>query len=71
MIQSGDIRPASSAWESVATASIALEKDLVHWRKLNAESLLPLNQLLERNKLPQLSSVSVNNEARCPAVSGN
>jgi len=71
MIQSGDIRPANSALENVATTCVALEKDLARWQKINGESLPPLNQILERNKLTPLTAVSVDKNPRCPSVPGN
>jgi photosystem II stability/assembly factor-like uncharacterized protein len=55
MIESGDMRPATSARENTQKCCEALKKDLARWRKVNAESVPALNKLLARYKLAALT----------------
>jgi photosystem II stability/assembly factor-like uncharacterized protein len=66
MIQSGDIRPAKSISENAAPSCFALQNDLARWRKINAESLPALNNLLKQNKLSPLRTVIVDKDPVCP-----
>ena len=66
MIQSGDIRPAKSIIENAAPSCVALQNDLARWRKINAEILPALNNLLKQNKLSALAIVSVAKDPVCP-----
>jgi hypothetical protein len=66
MIQSGDLRPAKSAADSAGITCRALQQDLVRWRKINAETLPALNQILKQNKLATLATMKVENDPVCP-----
>ncbi len=65
MIQSGDIRPARSVIENVAPSCVALKNDLARWRKINAETLSSLNQMLAQSKLGALPIVTVAKDPTC------
>jgi photosystem II stability/assembly factor-like uncharacterized protein len=67
MIQSGDLRPAKSIIENAAPSCEALKNDLARWRKINAETLPALNNLLKQNKLAPLTTVTVQKDPVCPA----
>jgi photosystem II stability/assembly factor-like uncharacterized protein len=66
MIQSGDVRPAKSIIENAAPSCVALQNDLARWRKINAETLPALNNLLRQNKLSPLRIVAVDKDPVCP-----
>src|SRR5437016_6199545 len=66
MIQSGDLRPATSAGESAAVACGALKNDLARWRQINQEKLPNLNALLKQNNIESLRTVTVQDDPRCP-----
>jgi len=66
MIQSGDMRPATSAGESAAVACGALKNDLARWRQINQEKLPNLNALLKQNNIESLRTVTVQDDPRCP-----
>jgi photosystem II stability/assembly factor-like uncharacterized protein len=65
MIQSGDIRPARSVIENAAPTCVALQNDLARWRKINAETVPALNQLLKQNKISPLPIVAVDKDPVC------
>jgi len=65
MIQSADMRPASSAQETVNSACGALKTNLARWRKINAENLPALNSMLARLNIALLPSVSAAADAQC------
>jgi hypothetical protein len=65
MIQGADTRPATSAQETATIACGALKNDLARWRKINAESLPGLNEVLARSKMALLPIVTVAAEAQC------
>ncbi len=66
MIQSGDMRPATSAGESAAIACSALKNDLARWRQINQEKLPNLNAVLKQNKIEALRTVTVQDDPKCP-----
>src|SRR5712692_4669299 len=66
MIQSGDLRPAKSIIENAAPSCVALKNDLARWRRVNAETLPALNNLLKQNKLASLATVPVEKDPACP-----
>jgi photosystem II stability/assembly factor-like uncharacterized protein len=66
MIQSADVRPAKSIIANAAPSCVALKNDLARWRKINAETLPALNNLLKQNKLSPLRIVSVDKDPVCP-----
>ncbi len=66
MIQSGDIRPAKSIIENVRPSCMALQNDLARWRKINAETLPALNNLLKKYNLVPLITATVEKDPVCP-----
>ena len=66
MIQSGDIRPARSIIENATPSCVVLQYELARWRKINAETLPALNDLLKQNKLSPLRIVTVDKDPVCP-----
>ncbi|HVS82884.1 MAG TPA: hypothetical protein VHE60_14235 [Pyrinomonadaceae bacterium] len=66
MIQSGDLRPAKSIIENASPLCDALKNDLARWRKVNAETLPALNNLLKESKLAPLTMVTVDKDPACP-----
>jgi len=66
MIQSGDIRPAKSIVENAKPSCVALQNDLLRWRKINSETLPALNNLLKQNKLSPLGIVAIDKDPACP-----
>jgi hypothetical protein len=66
MIQSGDMRPATSAGESAAIACRALKNDLARWRQINREKLPNLNAVLKQNQTETLRTVTVQDDPKCP-----
>ena len=68
MIQSGDIRPAKSIIENAAPSCVALQNDLARWRKINAETLPALNNLLKQNKLSPLGDRSGRQRSRVSEI---
>jgi hypothetical protein len=66
MIEVGDARPAESARSSARAACESLGKGMERWRKVNAESLPALNNLLKQYKLAPLPAVTPAANAPCP-----
>ena len=58
MIESSDARPPETARASAAESCEALNKVLESWRKLNAQTVPSLNQLLDKYKLAALPVVT-------------
>jgi hypothetical protein len=59
MIEVGDVRPAESARNAARDSCESLGKDLERWRKVNAESLPALNNLLKQHKLAPFPTATV------------
>lgn len=66
MIQSGDIRPAKSIIENATPSCVALQNDLLRWRKINSETLPALNNLLKQHNIVPLIAVTVDKDPACP-----
>lgn len=65
MVESGDMRPAESAREAVGDVCESLKRNLVRWRKVNAESVPSLNNLLKQNNLAPLPAATVAADRQC------
>jgi len=65
MIEFGDMRPASSAQQNTMIACEELGKSSRRWAVVNSETLPALNQLLERNGLARLPTVTVPTRTAC------
>jgi photosystem II stability/assembly factor-like uncharacterized protein len=65
MVQSGDMRPASSIAQNASLLCKALGDDLQRWRQINETSVPELNQELLKNKLPALPVVAVRKQPVC------
>jgi len=65
MIQSGDMRPAGSAFENATLSCEALKKDLERWRKINAERLPAINDLFKQSRLGPLVTAGVDEDPAC------
>ncbi|MDQ3818152.1 MAG: hypothetical protein M3362_10720 [Acidobacteriota bacterium] len=57
MIESGDMRPAKSAQDVTIQSCESLRNALVHWNRVNNESLPALNKLLGQSRLVPLPAV--------------
>ncbi|HEV8140501.1 MAG TPA: hypothetical protein VGP81_12070 [Pyrinomonadaceae bacterium] len=65
MVQSGDMRPASSVVQIALPPCKALADDLQRWRRINEDKIPQLNQELLNNKLPALPVVVVRKQPVC------
>ncbi|HXN21800.1 MAG TPA: hypothetical protein VOA41_03540 [Candidatus Dormibacteraeota bacterium] len=66
MVESGDAAPSETAQDAIAESCRSLSKDFAQWRELNTQVLPPLNELLERNKLAPLRTVTTNSATSTP-----
>lgn len=65
MVESGDMSPAQTARDAAAESCESLEKAAAHWRKINAESVPALNELLKRHNLAPLPVVAPTAQTAC------
>jgi len=65
MVESGDMSPAQTAREAAADSCESLKNDSARWRKINAEGVPALNELLKRYNLAPLPVASVAAETPC------
>jgi len=65
MVQSGDMRPASSLVQIALPPCKALADDLQRWRQINEDKIPQLNQELLKNKLPALPVVVARKQPVC------
>jgi photosystem II stability/assembly factor-like uncharacterized protein len=65
MVESGDLNPAQTARDAVADSCQTLNQAAARWRKINAESVPALNELLKRYDLAPLPVATVAAETPC------
>jgi hypothetical protein len=54
MVQSADMKPAESAYNTVTSGCNSIAKNIAAWNKLNAETLPALNKLLKDQEVEAL-----------------
>ena len=56
MVQSGDRKPAESAYNAVNSGCGSIAKNIAAWNKLNAETIPALNKLLREQKVEEIKA---------------
>jgi hypothetical protein len=56
MVQSADVKPAESAYNTVNSGCNSIAKNIAAWNKLNAEMIPALNKFLKEQKVEEIKA---------------